>query len=192
MNDQKSNQYDSRELFRYVEIKKPQVVDIHLRAKSFKPLKSILENTKREQTKWAKALERSNKLINKVADLRFDYFSHLNIEELDTSFLPTRKDLKDKKSFKSLSIAKDADYRADYEACLTSLVAYRALQKSDELAEVTKLFNLVDIFPKLGKTKGRVPYATPVFEKMVFKTPKQVKQNQTQMMRKKNGLNITI
>lgn len=167
-----ANNFDSRELFRYVKIEQPLITDVSLRAKQSQTLRGVIEKPPSDQKIWARRFLDSNQRITCYSDLSYPYLDHLEIDELDPVSLPTVRDLQKVESFRKQNIKDDEAYRSDRERVLASVVAFRVMDMPEELSKAAKLLSFVDLFPKLADITQKRPYATPVFERMRFKISK--------------------
>lgn len=170
-NRSNQNQYGTKELFKYVKIEPLKIINLRLRAKKVKGLKALIDKSAEEQAKWAKEFIKSDKVINNESDLRYDYFTHLKIAGLPPHKLPSKYAIKDLDAFKSISFKDESRYKADYENCAWSLLAFKILKDEDKLNSVTKILNFLELFPELHKVKEEKRYAPAIINKTSFKTP---------------------
>lgn len=165
------------ELFRYIELKKPQIIDIWYRINKIEKFPDI-DLLKKEKDEWAKKFLSEHESPAGLDALEFTYLDYLNIEELPLKGLPTGKDLKDIASFKSLNIYSDSKYQNDYVNLLAFMMAYQIQNDSKKLQDISKLFAFIDKFPKLHQVQNVLTYPTPIFKKLQFKTPKTAAKKQ--------------
>ena len=140
---------NSTELFRFVRVKRPAIIDLRMRIQANKELSDILELEAERQNAWAKALLLSEQRVSKWNDLSFDYFDHLNINELDSNFLPTKAEVTDLAAFAKLSLVDDRDYQTDLHRTLATLLAAKLVCDQATGDQATPIFNFLDVFPKL-------------------------------------------
>ncbi len=175
------SQFGSRELLKYVKIKQPQILDLEQRTNSDRALRTIWKTFQKQRTesgrpqpkpsrksqkskkqglspvKWAKGFLAGNNAIRDKEDLKFDYFTHLNIQSLPQN-LPSKNAIKDPKAFPAASTADSTKYKADLANCLKTLVAFRILGRSGNVRTSAKWLAFLERFPRLPTTPNESPY----------------------------------
>ncbi|HEX5154408.1 MAG TPA: hypothetical protein VFW07_23340 [Parafilimonas sp.] len=175
-----SNQYGSKELFKYVQVEPLRVIDINLKARKFhdEEIKSLLDEGNDEIKRFkAKKIIESEVAIKDVSNLRYNYFEHLTIKNLPQNYLPTRELIKSAEAFKSALNSKDykSSYKEDYKNTLKSLLAYKILEDEEDVHETTKILNFLEIFPHLDEidNEEEIRYAPAILTRTNFLPLKQ-------------------
>lgn len=67
--------------------------------------------------------------------------------------------IRDLDAFRAISFKDESRYRADYENCVWSLLAFKILKDEDRVNSVTKILNFLELFPELHKIREEKRYA---------------------------------
>jgi hypothetical protein len=162
--------FGTTEIFRYVRIVQPRIIDISQRARASSQLKAVLDMRPSEQAAWARKRLAVN-AVRDVADLRFDYFAYLSIKALPDDRLPSRAVVADPKAFAAHDFTSERVWRADVDNGLASLLAFKILRDEAQATRTARLLSFVDLFPRLLSAEEERDYPVAVLTKMEFKAP---------------------
>lgn len=162
--------FEPKELFRYARLVPPRIIDLELRAQDQSALRNELARNP-DKAAWSRKLVQSDRVVETIGDLQYDYFAHLKIKALPVDHLPSRSALADPAAFAAIDVRAERLYRADYENALRSLYAFKLLRREEKAAEVARILNFLEIFPTLHTVTERTAYAPALLKKTAFKKP---------------------
>lgn len=166
----------AKELFRYVRLSPPRVVDLHSRLTSYGEVKSLLSKTSSDKKKragdrktWARKFSKSNSYVSGVADLKLTVFDHLSINDVPVGRLPSRACIKNAKEFDCFIKSSSRNLELAKKRTTLSLFASSVLGESDQTTRLSRLLQFLELLPVLSKTGQELNYAPIVLERYTDK-----------------------
>jgi hypothetical protein len=150
-----SGDFPPKELFRYVSVVRPKVVDLPFRARRSSAVREVLTASEREQRRWAETFLESPRMVRSIDDLTFPAHDHLRREPIETGRLPTRADLIDPDDFAVRTREAESSLRDDQERCLLSALALHLLAApQQELDGALWRLGFLDTLPTLHRVRS--------------------------------------
>lgn len=161
-----SPEFAASEIFKFVRIKRPEILDMEQRALNSGTYRAVWKKSPAQKQRWAQSFIKSDQVVSRLSDLSVDYLKFLKLKELPRDFLPTRKDIRDRAEFMKQSFSEQAAYQEDIERCLGSVIAFQDLDGTEQQRESALIYGFVIAFPSTAQRQRRQPYAHAVFSKL--------------------------
>lgn len=167
----------SRELFRYVKVRQPRIIDLERRVARANGGPHVADADPERLDEWARHFANSESMVRRVSDLELDYFSALAIDEPPESHLPSGKAIADIERFRASRPTEDPRYRGDLDRCALSLLAARRLQDQEVARLLSRLIAFLEIYPRLDAVTEPRRYPRVVLKRTRFRTPSVAKRS---------------
>jgi hypothetical protein len=160
--------FGARELFRFVRVKQPRVIDLARRVARIAEATNVLDAPKSARRKWARTFTKSGDRVRGIEDLAFPYFSFLGIEAVPEASLPSSGAISDLNAFRAARVGRDRRWLEDHRRCVLSLLAAKVLGSEAEVETLSRLLAFVDHFPGLDKVPGDLRYPPVLLDRTRF------------------------
>lgn len=162
--------YGSKELFRFVRLKQPEVIDLSLRASQTEGVERLLAKPMEERRRWAQEWLRSDQVVRGHQDLSADYLAPLALERVPEEALPSRAVIADREAFEATRSQVASAQLEDRQRCVKTALAFKILNRTEEAEQASKLMQFVERFLCLDDADREKRYACAVLKRLLPKS----------------------
>lgn len=159
----------AKELFRYARVFPPRIIDLPSRVAILLKRESKARKSSSEKSAdpvhdkaWAREFINSENYIRDLSELKLEVFNYLKINSIPQNRLPCRDCIEDDKGLAVYLKKSAAQIDKARNNVMISLYAAALAAEKEQIVELSRVLQFLDLLPQLSKTESRLPYAPAV------------------------------